>query len=81
MAAASCARCISPSAHAAASQTAGRQAPRYGLGIRREAVWAAKIVEMIVAAGRQPPELTVEALVERIDLPLLWTAQEQAVGV
>jgi hypothetical protein len=33
---------------------------------------APKIVEM-VAAGRQPPELT-EALAERIDLPLLWTA-------
>jgi hypothetical protein len=29
----------------------------------------------------QPPELTAEALTERIDLPLLWTAQEQAVGI
>jgi hypothetical protein len=34
----------------------------------RLAFLAPKIVEMI-AAGRQPPELTAEALAERIDLP------------
>jgi hypothetical protein len=26
-------------------------------------------------------ELTAEALAERIDLPLLWTAQEKVVGI
>jgi hypothetical protein len=31
--------------------------------------------------GNQPPELTAETLAERIDLPLLWTAQEQALGI
>jgi hypothetical protein len=41
---------------------------------------APKIIEMIVA-GRQPSELTAEALAERIDLPLLWTAQEEVAGV
>jgi hypothetical protein len=30
---------------------------------------------------RQPVELTVEALTRRIDLPLLWSAQEQALGI
>jgi site-specific DNA recombinase len=38
---------------------------------------APKIVEMITA-GKQPPDLTAEALAERIHLPLLWTEQEQA---
>jgi hypothetical protein len=41
---------------------------------------APKIVEAI-AAGNQPPELTAGALAERIDLPLPWTAQEEAVGI
>jgi hypothetical protein len=41
---------------------------------------APKIIEAI-AAGSQPPDLTAETLAERIDLPLLWTAQEQAVGI
>jgi hypothetical protein len=53
---------------------------RYVRRLMRLAFLAPKIVEMI-AAGRQPPELTAEALAERIDLPLLWTAQEEAVGV
>jgi site-specific DNA recombinase len=39
-----------------------------------------RIVEAI-AEGRQPPELTVTGLIRRIDLPLLWSAQEQALGV
>jgi hypothetical protein len=34
----------------------------------------------MIAAGRQPPELTAEALAERIDLPPRWTDQEEAVG-
>ncbi len=36
-----------------------------------------RIMEAI-ALGHQPPELTVFALVRRLDLPLLWSAQEQA---
>lgn len=53
---------------------------RYVSRVMRLAFLAPKIVEMI-ATGRQPPELTAGALAERIDLPLLWTAQEEAVGV
>jgi site-specific DNA recombinase len=53
---------------------------RYVRRLTRLAFLAPKIVEMI-AAGRQPPELTAEALAERIDLPPLWTAQEEAVGL
>jgi site-specific DNA recombinase len=41
---------------------------------------APRIIEAI-AEGRQPVELTVEALTRRIDLPLLWSAQEQALGI
>jgi hypothetical protein len=57
-----------------------RVSARYVRRLMRLAFLAPKIVEMI-AAGTQPSELTAEALAERIDLPLLWTAQEQAVGV
>jgi hypothetical protein len=39
-----------------------------------------KVVEAIVE-GRQPPDLTVVALTRRIDLPLLWSAQEQALDL
>ena len=39
-----------------------------------------RIVEAI-AEGRQPADLTVEALTRRIDLPLLWSAQEQMLGL
>ena len=39
-----------------------------------------KIVEAI-AEGRQPPDLTVLHLTRGIDLPLLWRAQEQAIGI
>jgi hypothetical protein len=41
---------------------------------------APRFVEAI-AAGRQPPELTAKALTERIELPLLWSEQELAVGI
>jgi site-specific DNA recombinase len=41
---------------------------------------APRIIEAI-AEGRQPVELTVEALTRRIDLPLLRSAQEQALGI
>jgi hypothetical protein len=40
---------------------------------------APEIVEAI-ASGRQPRELTAETLAEPIDIPVLWTAQEQAIG-
>jgi hypothetical protein len=53
---------------------------RYVRRLTRLAFLAPEIVEAIVA-GNQPPELTAEALTERIDLPLVWTAQEQAVGI
>jgi site-specific DNA recombinase len=39
-----------------------------------------RIVEAI-AEGRQPPDLTVISLIRRIDLPLLWIAQEQALDI
>jgi site-specific DNA recombinase len=39
-----------------------------------------RIVEAI-AEGRQPPDLTVIALVRRLDLPVLWSAQEQTLGI
>ena len=39
-----------------------------------------RIVEAIVE-GRQPPDLTVISLTRRIDLPLLWSAQKQALWI
>ena len=39
-----------------------------------------RIVEAIVE-GRQPSDLTVIGLTRRIDLPLLWSAQEQVLGI
>ena len=48
--------------------------------LMRLAFLAPKIVEMI-AAGSQPPDLTAEALAERIDLPLVWTEQKRVVLV
>jgi site-specific DNA recombinase len=54
--------------------------PNYVRRLTRLAFLAPRIVETI-AAGRQPPELTAKALTERIELPLLWRAQEQAVGL
>jgi len=39
-----------------------------------------QIVEAIVE-GRQPPDLTVIGLIRRIDLPVLWRAQEHALGI
>jgi site-specific DNA recombinase len=44
----------------------------------RLAFLAPELAEAI-AAGSQAPELTAEALAERIDLPLLWNAQRAAV--
>jgi site-specific DNA recombinase len=39
-----------------------------------------RIVEAI-AEGRQPPDLSVTRLTRLTDLPLIWSAQEQALGV
>ena len=57
-----------------------RVGSRYVRRLLRLAFLGTEIVEAI-AAGEQPPELTAEALAERIDLPLLWTAQAKAVGI
>ncbi|MGH7780576.1 MAG: recombinase family protein [Candidatus Binataceae bacterium] len=46
----------------------------------RLAFLSPRIVEAI-AEGRQPPDLTVIGLSRRVDLPLLWSAQEQALGI
>jgi hypothetical protein len=54
--------------------------PNYVRRLTRLAFLAPKIVEAI-AAGHQPPELTAKALTERIELPLLWSEQERAVGM
>jgi hypothetical protein len=39
-----------------------------------------QIIEAI-AEGQQPPDLTVFSLMRRVDLPLLWSAQKQALGL
>ena len=54
--------------------------PNYVRRLTRLAFVAPRIVEAI-AAGHQPPELTAKALTERIELPLLWSEQERAVGM
>jgi len=41
---------------------------------------APRIVEAI-AEGCQPVDMTIEALTRRIDLPLLWSAQHQTLGM
>jgi hypothetical protein len=57
-----------------------RVGSHYVRRLLRLAFLAPEIVEAI-AAGDQPPELTAEALAERIDIPLFWTAQANAVGI
>src|ERR1019366_6947141 len=54
--------------------------PNYVRRLTRMAFLAPRIVEAI-AAGHQPPELTAKALTERIEIPLLWSEQERAVGM
>ena len=41
---------------------------------------APQIIEAI-ATGRQPVDLTLKTLTRRIDLPLLWSAQHQLLGI
>jgi site-specific DNA recombinase len=55
-------------------------AVRYVERLSRLAFVAPTIVEAIMQ-GRQPAELTTEILLNRIDLPLLWSAQLEAVGI
>jgi site-specific DNA recombinase len=67
-------------------RSVGELAKREGLDRRsvrrliRLGFLSPRIVEAI-AAGRQPPDLTVIKLTRRIDVPLLWSAQEQALGI
>ena len=55
-----------------------RIAPRYVRDLLPLACLSPRIVDAIVE-GHQPAELTVIGLTRRIDLPLLWSAQEMAV--
>lgn len=67
-------------------RSTGELAKREGLDRRsvrrllRLGFLSPRIVEAIVE-GCQPPDLTVIKLTRRIDLPLLWSAQEQALGI
>jgi hypothetical protein len=53
---------------------------RYVWRLMRVGFLAPTIVEAIVD-GRQPEELTASALTQRLDLPALWQAQEQTLGL
>ena len=55
-------------------------AVRYIERLSRLAFTAPSIVEAI-CLGRQPAELNAETLLNRIDLPLEWPAQLQAIGI
>ena len=55
-------------------------AARYVRDLMPLAFLSPKTIDAIVE-GRQPPELTIIALARRIDIPLLWSAQEQVLGL
>ena len=55
-------------------------APRYVERLSRLAFAAPRIVEAI-CQGRQPADLNAQTLLIRIDLPLEWSAQIDALGV
>jgi hypothetical protein len=57
-----------------------RIAPRYIRDLMPLAFLSPKIVKAIVE-GRQPAELSIISLARRIDVPLLWTAQQQVLGL
>jgi DNA invertase Pin-like site-specific DNA recombinase len=57
-----------------------RIAPRYIRDLMPLAFLSPKIVKAIVE-GRQPAELSIISLARRIDVPLLWTEQQQALGL
>ena len=67
-----------PSIRAIARQE--RIAPRYVRDLLPLAFLSPRIIEAILE-GRQPPDLTVVGLTRRIDLPLLWSVQERALGL
>jgi site-specific DNA recombinase len=67
-----------PSIRAIARQE--RIAPRYVRDLLPLAFLSPRIIEAILK-GRQPPDLTVVGLTRRIDLPLLWSVQERALGL
>jgi site-specific DNA recombinase len=67
-----------PSIRAIARQE--RIAPRYVRDLLPLGFLSPRIVEAILE-GRQPPDLTVIGLTRRIDLPLLWSVQERAIGL
>lgn len=55
-------------------------APRYVERLSRLSFVAPRIVEAI-CQGRQPADLGAETLLDRIDLPLEWSAQLDALGI
>jgi len=55
-------------------------APRYVERLSRLSFVAPRIVEAI-CQGRQPAELNAETLLNRIDLPIEWSAQLNALGI
>ncbi len=54
-------------------------AARYVRDLMPLAFLSPEIIEAIVE-GRQPPELTIISLARRIDIPLLWNAQQKVLG-
>jgi site-specific DNA recombinase len=55
-------------------------APRYVERLSRLSFVAPRIIEAI-CQGRQPADLSAETLLNRIDLPLQWSAQLNALGI
>src|SRR5258707_12421557 len=55
-------------------------APRYVERLSRLSFVSPRIVEAI-CQGRQPADLTAEPLLNRIDLPLKWSRQLNALGI
>jgi site-specific DNA recombinase len=55
-------------------------APRYIERLSRLSFVAPRIVEAI-CQGRQPADLSADTLLNRIDLPLEWSAQVNALGI
>ena len=45
------------------------------------AMLAPDILDVAIAAGRQPPELTAHRLIRTMDLPIAWAAQKQLLGI
>lgn len=57
-----------------------RVSDRYVWRLIRVGFLAPSVVEAIID-GRQPAHLSASTLTQRIDLPALWKAQEQALGL